>query len=116
MTSRNGLPAAYLADPILIAQDRPLRLSAEAMRALAKATGRTMSELLTDETDEANRIQVVAFAELHRRAARAGHLPDADILWEQAGLVEVDFMMPAPIDPLDGGSSTILPPSAGTGG
>ena len=89
-------------------------LPAEAMRSLKKATGRSMTELLQDEEDEGNRIQVMAFAELHRRAARAGHLPDADELWTLAGTVEVEFTAPT-VDPLDDGSSPTSPPSAGTG-
>lgn len=92
-------------EPVVISPDRPLRLTAEAMRALKKATGRSMSDLLNDEDDDANRIQVTAFAELHRRAARMGHMPDAATLWDQAGLTEVDFMAPEPIDPLGVGSS-----------
>jgi hypothetical protein len=93
-----------------------MRLSAEAMRGLKKATGRSMTELLNDDDDEANRIQVMAFAELHRRAARLGHLPDAGALWERAGLVDIDFVVPeAEVDPLGGGSSTTSPLSAATG-
>jgi hypothetical protein len=106
----------YLDTPVEISTDRPLRLSADTMRALRKATGRTMTELLSDDEDEADRIQALAFVELHRRAARLGHLPDAATLWDQAGVIEVDFNMPQPVDPLGGGSSTTSPPSATTGG
>ena len=35
-------------EPVQITTDKPLRLSAEGMRALKKATGRGMSELLND--------------------------------------------------------------------
>jgi hypothetical protein len=103
--------------PVEFDSTKPLRMSADCMRSLAKATGRTMTELLQDEADEANRIQVIAFSELHRRYARAGHLPDAATLWEQAGAVEVVFETPPSIvdDPLGSGSSTTSPPSAGTG-
>jgi hypothetical protein len=101
--------------PVVISQDRPLRLTADAMRALKKATGRSMSELLNDEDDDANRIQVTAFAELHRREVRMGHMPDAATLWEQAGAVEVEFVAPEPMDPLDDESSPTSPPSAPTG-
>ena len=102
-------------EPVDIDSERPLRLSAEAMRALNKATGRSMSELLNDDDDEANRIQVMAFAELHRRGRRLGHLADAATLWERAGDVEVDFIAPTAPDFLDGASSETSPDSVGTG-
>lgn len=107
--------ADYLRDPVTITPNKPLRLSAEAMRALKKATGQQISDLANGD-DEADRLQVLAFAELHRRAALAGHMPDAGALWEAAGLVEIDFQNAEPLDPLDGGSSTISPPSAASGG
>jgi hypothetical protein len=102
-------------EPVVIAADKPLRLSPDTMRALKKATGHSMSELLNDEDDEANRIQVMAFAELHRRQARLGHLPDACRLWEEAGMVDIEFRAPEPIDPLDAGSSPTSLLSAATG-
>jgi hypothetical protein len=102
-------------EPIVIGTDKPLRLSADTMRALKKATGRNMSELLNDDDDDANRIQVVAFAELFRRYLPSGHTPDAAALWEEAGAAEVDFTAPEPIDPLGGGFSQTSPPSVGTG-
>ena len=111
MTSRRREPDA----PVIV-EPGGLRLSASAMRGLSKATGRSMSELLNDDDDEANRLQVMAFAELHRRAvARYPEpLPDPGELWERAGLVDLDLRAPT-VDPLDGGSSTTSPPSAATG-
>jgi hypothetical protein len=106
----------YLDEPIEVGQDHPLRLSPEAVRALKKATGRSLSDLLNDDEDEAARLQVLAFAELHRRAARMGHLPDAAVLWEQASLAELDFVAAERLDPLDARSSTTSPPSAAIGG
>lgn len=111
MTSRD-----YLDEPIEVGADHPLRLSAEGLRALKKATGRTLSDLVNDDEDEAARFQVLAFAELHRRAARTGHLPDAGELWERAGVIELDFVAAERLDPLDARSSTTSPPSAATGG
>jgi hypothetical protein len=114
---RRPRPAAQRedVDAPMILEAGGMRMSAEAMRGLKKATGRSMSDLLHDDDDEANRIQVMAFAELHRRAARLGHLPDAGTLWERAGLVDIDFVAPEAVDPLGGGSSTTSPPSAATG-
>jgi hypothetical protein len=91
-------------DPIEVGAEHPLRLSADALRALKKATGRTMTDLLADEDDEVSRFQVLAFAELHRRAARLGHLPDAAELWERAGRVELDFVPVERLDPTGAGS------------
>lgn len=100
----------YLSEPVVVAEERPLRVSANAMRALHKATGRSMTELLqgSDEPDsEADRMQAVAFLELYKRAAKLGHLPDAGTLWEEAADMEVDFQAAPPSrldDPLDGDS------------
>lgn len=108
---------AYLSEPVTIAADRPLRMSPNALRSLTKATGRSFSELLTDEADEANRVQVMAFAELYRRADRAGHMPDAGQLWELSGAVDVIWQGPENplVDPTEGASSTTSPPSADSG-
>jgi hypothetical protein len=112
----------YLDEPVEITEGgTALRVSADAMRALAKATGRSVSELLQGDDSaegEADRIQAIAFLELHKRAARAGHLPDAGTLWEHAGAVEI-VMAPAPpprsADPLDTDSSKTSPPSVAIG-
>lgn len=103
-------------DPIEI-MPGALRLSAQAMRSLTKATGRSMSALMDDDDDEATRLQVQAFAELHRRAVARWPepLPDPGELWERAGLVELEFR-PVTVDPLGGESSTTSPPSVATGG
>ena len=112
----------YLSEPVVISEERPLRVSASAMRALAKATGRSMTDLLQggdDADDEADRMQAVAFLELYKRTAKLGHIPDPGRLWEEAGDAEIDVVGKPPdrvADPLGGGSSTTLPPSAATGG
>jgi hypothetical protein len=102
-------------EPVEIDSEKPLRLSADAMRALKKATGRSMSDLLNDDDDDAARLQTMAFAELFRREARLGHLSDAAALWERAGSVELDLVVTAPTDFLDGASSQTSRRSAGTG-
>lgn len=104
-------------DAIAVDLEKPLRLSPDGMRALQKATGRTLTDLLQDDADEAARIQVMAFADLYRRYARLGHLPDAAQIWAQAGRAYVEFTAPASTaDPLGDESSTTSRPSAGTGG
>jgi len=100
----------YTSEPVVISAERPMRATANGMKALAKATGHSMTELLqgTDDPDsEAERMQAVAFLELYKRASKLGHVPDAGTLWEQAGDVEIDVQTSEPSrmdDPLDGGS------------
>lgn len=122
MTSVNGRartgttrPPAWQTDPVVVKQGHTPRVSADCMRALHKATGQTMSDLLQGD-DDASRLQATAFMELYRRAAAAGHMPDAGTLWELAGAVELDFEVAGPIDPLGDGSSTTSPRSVDTGG
>jgi len=104
-----------MSDEIVISPDRPLRMTANCMRALTKATGQTFSALMADDDDEGSRIQVMAFTELWARANRSGHMSDPATLWEQAGDEIVVFAHVAPIDPLGDGSSTTSPPSAAIG-
>jgi hypothetical protein len=91
-----------------------VHLSADAMRALKKATGRSMGELLQDDDDDASRFQVMGFAELYRRGALTGHLPDAGELWDRAGRVELNFVT-GRLDPTNGEPSPTSPSSAATG-
>ena len=79
-----------LDEPIEVGAEHPLRLSADALRSLKKATGRTMTDLLADEDDEVSRFQVLAFAELHRRAARLGHHePDERVIGQIVEVVDL---------------------------
>jgi hypothetical protein len=104
-------------DTLAISMDKPLRLSPDAIRALTKATGLTLTELLADDGDEGTRIQVMGFADLFRRYSRAGHLPDAATIWNQAARAYVPFVASSPPnDPLEHGSSTDSPDSVATGG
>jgi hypothetical protein len=98
------IPDEDEADTLAVAMDKPLRLSPDAIRALTKATGRTLTELLGDAEgeDEATRIQVLGFADLYRRYARLGHLPDAATIWEQAARAYIPFATSAaPPDPTE---------------
>jgi hypothetical protein len=110
MTDTNGNSP----DEIVIDPARPLRISPDAMRAVKAATGRQFTELMQDE-DQTIAFQVSAFAELHRRYAKLGHLPDADALWAEAGGVELVFTAPADLDPTNVAYSPTSPPSAVTG-
>jgi hypothetical protein len=91
-----------------------IRLSPDAMRALKKATGRTMGDLLQDDDDDASKFQVMGFAELHRRGVMSGHMPDPGDLWDRAGRVELNFVTGRP-DPTSGESSRTSPSFAATG-
>ena len=101
--------------PVEVSVERPLRLSADCMRALEKATGRTMAELTGEGADQADQVQLLAFAELYRRYRASGHMPTPAELWEQAGAIDLDFVPVRPLDPTAGESTTASPPSAATG-
>ena len=49
-------------DPVEVVAGN-IRMSPDAMRALKKATGRSMGDLLADDDDEAAKFQVMGFAE-----------------------------------------------------
>jgi len=101
-------------DIIEVQADKPFRMSPNAMRALRKATGQPLTEILQGDDDE-TRWQAVAFGELHRRLAALGHLPDAGELWERAGNAVIELQAPEGLDPFAGVSSTTSQPSAVTG-
>jgi hypothetical protein len=111
---------AWALDDVPIHVDKPLRLSADAMRALSKGSGRTLTDILQDPDDDATRWQATAFGELYRRADRSGHMPDAATLWEWAGRADLSFSVDAETlqlaDPTGRESSATSPPSATTGG
>ena len=112
---------SWMDTPVMISGEKPMRMTAAGMRALVKATGRPLSDVMGGDEDEADRFQAIAFLELHRRAARTGHMPDAGTLWDQAGLVEIDVSTDSDLnrsvleDPTGGGPSPTSPRSAGTG-
>lgn len=101
-------------EPVEVSDTASPRFSADALRALKKATGRTMTELFDDAADEIDRFQTLAFFELWRRLALLGHLPDAAELWDRAGVVEVVFAK-EDRDPLPAGPSTTSLTSAISG-
>jgi hypothetical protein len=103
-------------DEVIIEADRPLRMSPDCMRMLRKATGQSLTDILTNEDEDENRMQAIAFAELHRRLAPLGHLPDAAQLWERAGRTLIVMQAPENMpDPLGGEYSTTSQPSADSG-
>jgi|SRR5215471_8806139 len=104
----------YDEDEVLIEADRPFRMSPDGMRALRKATGMPLTDILQGD-DEELRMQAVAFGELHRRLARMGHLPDAGELWERAGRAVIVLAVPQAPDPFGGVNSTTSQPSVASG-
>jgi hypothetical protein len=101
--------------PVEITAEKPFRMSPEAMRALRKATGMSISDILQNEDDPETRFQAIIFGDMHRRLARLGHLPDAGELWDRAGKVDLEFSAAGAPDPFDGERSTTSPRSAVTG-
>jgi hypothetical protein len=110
---------AWALEDVEIHVDKPLRLSADAMRALTKGSGRTLTDILQDTDDDATRWQATAFGELFRRGDQAGHLPDAATLWEWAGRADIAFSADAETlqlaDPTGRESSATSPRSVITG-
>ena len=95
-----------LPESITISGTPNVRLSANDMRALRKATGKTMEELMGENAADEDRLQAVAWLELRRQ----GYEPT----WEQAGELALQFETEVP-DPTSGEPSTSSPPSAASG-
>lgn len=68
---------------IAIANANDVRMSPNELRVLKAVTGRTMTDLMGEEADDADRLQAIVWLELRRR----GHLPS----WEDAGDVAISF-------------------------
>ena len=107
-------------DTLTISADKPLRLSADAMRKLEKATGRSMSELnerrgLTRERTPVTGCRGSSATVPPRRKRARSPTSDSAELWEQAGAIDIDFEAPEGMDPLGAASLTTSPPSVGSG-
>jgi len=76
------------------------------LRLLKAATGRTMTDLMGENGEDADKMQAVVWIELRRR----GHSPS----WEDAGDVAIAFEAPVS-DPSQIATSTASPPSATSG-
>ena len=100
---------------VTISSDKPLRLSPDAMRALKKATSRSMSELLNDEDDEGNRLQVMAFAELPAWRSPRPHGGRRDVMGPRPAVMEIEFTAPEAFRPLKDVSLPTSPPSVDIG-
>ncbi len=74
-----------------------LRVSPNELRALLAATGRTMTALMGDDADDADRMQAIVWLELRRRGFRP--------TWDEAGDVAISFGTPTP-DPTETDTST----------
>jgi hypothetical protein len=82
------------------------RMTANEMRRLKEVSGRTMTELMGEEADDADRVQAMVWLKLRRE----GHDPT----WDQAGDVGIDYAAPVP-DPTSDEHSKSSPDSAGSG-
>jgi len=98
------LPTSITIDTTNMAE---VAMAPNELRELKRATGRSMTELMGDEGDDADRLQVMVWLRLRRD----GHRPS----WDEAGEVLVIYQADAP-DPTAAPSSIGPPTSAGTGG
>lgn len=80
------------------------RLTPNELRFLKVATGRTLTDVMSDEADA---IQAMVWLKLRRM----GHV----VSWEQAGDVEADMSEAEAVDPTSGGPSPTSPLSVVTG-
>lgn len=69
-----------------------IRFTPNELRALKAETGRSMTELMGPDADEADRMQTLAWLNL-RRDGRA-------VPWDKCGDVAMEFETPAPPDPM----------------
>jgi hypothetical protein len=100
-------PEPPIPDAVTITgQPSDFRLTANEMRRLKDETGRTMTELMGEEADDADRMQAMVWLKLRRD----GH----DATWDQAGDVAVEYE-PEQQDPTSGELSKTSPDSAASG-
>lgn len=72
-----------LPESITIANPNDLRVSPNELRALKAVTGRSMSDLMGEDADDADRMQAIVWLELRR----LGYLP----AWDEVGDVAIAF-------------------------
>ncbi|HEV8163151.1 MAG TPA: hypothetical protein VGR74_01650 [Actinomycetota bacterium] len=97
------LPTEVTIDPNAMAE---VAMAPNELRELKRQTGQSMTELLGDGADDADRLQVMVWLRLRRD----GHRPS----WDEAGDVAVVYRTVVP-DPTNGGPPISSPPSATTG-
>lgn len=100
----NGGGETVSPSPLPVAVPMVTRFSPNELRVLKAATGRTLTDLQTDENDM---MQAMAWIGLYRLGHR--------VTWEQAGDCYLDMRPEAP-DPLAGGTTTSSQRSADSGG
>lgn len=100
------LPRA-VPDEVTITQDdmRTPRFTPRELRTIKEQTGKTLTEILTDEHSD-DRFLVYAWTKLHRD----GH----EITWDDLDDIVITVKVEQP-DPTSGPASTTSPPSAATG-
>ena len=88
---------------------RGFRMRASDAKAVMKASGRTLTELIDDSADLGDKLQAFAFLELRKLDRANGEESDPGELWSLAEDVDVDLIMdgevPTP-DPLSATSSS----------
>jgi hypothetical protein len=83
-----------------------VRLTANEMRRLKADTGKTLTDLMGEDADEADRMQTMVWLELRRQ--------DFDVHWTDVGDVALEFV-PEPPDPMSGGLPNSSQHSADSG-
>ena len=98
MTKGQGIP---LDGELITVSGRGFRVRANDIRALKKATGMSLGDLLNSD-DMADQTQAMAFLQLRRLHPEE----DPGELWERSGDVDIEFEGPNPTpDPTDEPSS-----------
>lgn len=95
-----------LPDFIVVTGTAGFRLSPNQIRALKAETGKTLTELMGDDADDADRMQAAVWLQL-RRDGR-------DVRWNECGDIAVEYEEPEP-DPTSGEPTKSSPDSAATG-
>ena len=86
----------HLPKSVTITDSPDIRFSSNEIRRLKAQTGRTMSELMGADADDADRLQGMVWLALHRQGF-------TEATWEDAGEVEIRFEVEVP-DPTSGES------------
>ena len=101
------MPRALPDSVTITGQPSDFRLTANEMRKLKAASGHTMTDLMGETADEADRMQAMVWLLLRRDGF-------TDVTWDQAGDVAVEYEEPEP-DPTSGERSSSSPTSAASG-
>ena len=95
-----------LPDYVVVTEQQGRRLTPNEIRALKAETGRTLEELFGEKSDEAEKMQTLAWLALRRQGFQ--------VRWDDCGDIAVEPRAEVP-DPTSGEPSASSPVSAGSG-